>query len=141
MPEPIWNVENTIGANCLWILSALGFLLVLLATLATFAINHFDLFGLRQVFLYFKGKDYTEVKFKTSLFYKFIRHPIMLGFLIAFWATPQMSVGHLIFAIGTTGYIFIGIFFEERDLLNHLGENYRDYRKRTSMIFPFPGKK
>ncbi len=138
MPDPIWSVENTIGTNILWILSALGFLLVLLAT---FAINHFDLFGLRQVYLYFKGKEYTDVEFKTTLLYKLVRHPIMLGFIIAFWATPQMSVGHLIFAIGTTGYIFIGIFLEERDLLNHLGENYRDYRRRTPMILPVPGKK
>jgi len=138
MPEPIWNVENTAGVYFLWILSASGFLLVLLAT---FAINHFDLFGLRQVFIYFKRKEYTDLILKTSLFYKFIRHPIMLGFIIAFWATPQMSVGHLIFAIGTTGYIFIGIFFEERDLLKHLGENYRRYRERTPMILPRPGRK
>ncbi len=138
MPEPVWSVENTAGAWFLWIFSAAGFLLVLLAT---FAINHFDLFGLRQVFIYFKRKEYTDLIFKSSLFYKFIRHPIMLGFIIAFWATPQMSVGHLIFAIGTTGYIFIGIFFEERDLLKHLGEDYRRYRERTPMILPRPGRK
>ncbi len=138
MPDLIWSVENTLVANCLWGFSALGFLLVLLST---FAINHFDLFGLRHVFLHFQKKDYTDVKFTTSLFYKYVRHPLLLGFLIAFWATPQMSVGHLLFAIGTTGYMFMGIFFEERDLLNHLGEDYRQYREQTPMILPIPGKK
>jgi len=99
-------------------------------------INHFDLFGLRQVLLRMRNVDYTPPNFTQRAFYRFVRHPIMLGFVIAFWATPHMSVGHLVFAIATTGYILLGIFLEERDLLRHLGPDYRAYRARVPMLFP-----
>ena len=114
-------------------LFALGWLIVLLST---FEINHFDLFGLRQVYLRMRGLDYTSLPFTQRAFYRFVRHPIMLGFVIAFWATPHMSVGHLVFSIATTGYILIGIFFEERDLVRYHGTEYEAYRARVPMLFP-----
>jgi len=100
---------------------------------STFLINHFDLFGLRQVFLY---KEYTYLGFRTPFVYKFLRHPIMLGFIIAFWATPKMTSGHLFFAIMTTAYILVAIQFEERDLIRSYGDSYRKYRAQVSMLFP-----
>jgi methanethiol S-methyltransferase len=128
----LWNVEGA-GAAVLWALYAAGWVIVLLAT---FMINHFDLFGLRQVWLRAKGAAYTSVEFKTVAFYKFVRHPIMLGFLIAFWATPHMTFGHLLFALATTGYIFIGIFLEERDLAAAHGASFARYRADVPMIVP-----
>jgi protein-S-isoprenylcysteine O-methyltransferase Ste14 len=113
MLDVVWNVENSIGQLILRGLFWIGWLIVLLST---FMINHFDLFGLRQVFLRLRGKEYTGLPFKTSALYKFVRHPIMLGFIIAFWATPAMTVGHLVFAVATTAYILLAIQFEERDL-------------------------
>jgi protein-S-isoprenylcysteine O-methyltransferase Ste14 len=138
MPNPIWNVENPTGQLILQGLFWLGWLTVLLAT---FMINHFDLFGLRQVYLYLVGKTYEPLGFRTPALYKYVRHPIMLGFIIAFWATPKMTVGHLIFAIATTAYMFIGILLEEHDLVGYYGETYQQYRKRVSMIVPIPKKK
>jgi protein-S-isoprenylcysteine O-methyltransferase Ste14 len=108
---------------------------------ATFMINHFDLFGLRQVYLRLKNTPYTPVPFMQVALYRFVRHPIMLGVLLGFWSTPTMSVGHLLFAAASTGYIFIGIFLEERDTRLALGENYEVYRRRTSMIVPLPPRK
>lgn len=113
----------------------------MIALISSFLINHFDLFGLRQVYLYLRGIDYTPVAFRHPAFYKYVRHPLMLGFLIAFWATPRMSVGHLIFSLGMTVYIFIGIALEERDLLKKFGEAYEEYRRQVSMIIPLPRKK
>lgn len=137
MPATIWRVEGA-GAMVLWALFALGWLIVLLAT---FMINHFDLFGLRQVYLRLTGAAYTHVDFKTVGFYRFIRHPIMAGFLIAFWSTPHMSAGHLLFALATTGYIFIGIFLEERDLAAAHGRPFERYKDEVPMIVPVPGRR
>jgi methanethiol S-methyltransferase len=132
IPATVWRVEG-IGAAVLWAVFGLGWLIVLLAT---FMINHFDLFGLRQVYLRLKGSAYTQVDFKTVAFYKFVRHPIMLGFLIAFWASPHMSAGHLLFAAATTAYIFIGIWLEERDLRAAHGAGFERYRSEVPMIVP-----
>lgn len=138
MSGVIWSVENQAGRISLLALFWLGWLVVLLST---FMINHFDLFGLRQVYLRLRSTEYTHVQFKTNALYKFVRHPIMLGFLIAFWATPHMTLGHLLFSFATTGYIFIGIFFEERDLATYHGKDFEQYRKEVPMIIPVPGRK
>ena len=105
---------------------------------ASTLINHFDLFGLRQVFLHFRGQPYTPVEFQMVSLYKWVRHPLLLGFVIAFWATPDMTVGHLLFASVTTAYILMGIQFEERALLQVHGDKYRTYRGSVSMIVPMP---
>ena len=133
----IWSVENEAGRMGLHALFWLGWLIFLLST---FMINHFDLFGLRQVYLRLRDVKYTQVRFKTKALYKFVRHPIMLGFLIAFWATPHMTLGHLVFAIATTLYILIALQFEERDLLKHFGEKYRAYKSQVPMLLPLPRK-
>jgi protein-S-isoprenylcysteine O-methyltransferase Ste14 len=129
----LWQVESGAAKVGLYALFALGWVVVLLAT---FMINHFDLFGLRQVYLRLTGAAYTNVEFKTRAFYKFVRHPIMLGFLIAFWATPNMTLGHLLFSVATTAYIFIGIFLEERDLADAHGASFARYRSEVPMIVP-----
>lgn len=131
----VWSVDGTISSFVLGAISGLGWLIVLLST---FMINHFDLFGLRQVYLEFSNREYSHPPFKVHYFYKFVRHPLMLGFLIAFWFTPHMTVGHLFFSVVTTCYIFIGIFLEERDLTVIIGEPYGEYRQQVSMIFPLP---
>ncbi len=135
---PVWTVTNEIGAQILVGAFWLGWGLVLIST---FLINHFDLFGLQQVYARFRGMEVPPQRFRTPLFYKFVRHPIYFGFLLAFWATPAMTLGHLLFAIATTGYIFIGIFFEERDLVAHFGAQYVSYRARVSMIIPLPPRR
>jgi methanethiol S-methyltransferase len=134
----VWEIANPAGRMAMYALFALGWLVVLLST---FMINHFDLFGLRQVWLRARGADYTEVQFVTRGFYKFVRHPIMLGFLIAFWATPRMTLGHLLFSAVTTAYIFIGIFFEERDLAAAHGRSFEKYRSEVPMILPLGTRK
>lgn len=133
MPETIWSVESTVGAGILWALFGLGWAIVLVST---FLIDHFDLFGLRQVYLYWQGKEYEPIPFQTPGLYQYIRHPLMLGFLIAFWAIPTMTAGHLLFAVATTGYVFVGIYFEERALADRFGEIYEQYRRETPMLIP-----
>jgi protein-S-isoprenylcysteine O-methyltransferase Ste14 len=133
MPAVIWNVTWMPGRAALWILFGLGWATVLLST---FMINHFDLFGLRQVYLAWREKPYSDLEFRTSLLYRVVRHPLMLGFIIAFWATPTMTAGHLLFAAATTAYILIAIQLEERDLIAALGERYRDYRRGVPMLIP-----
>lgn len=137
MTEVVWNVENTAGQYALQGLFFLGWVLVLISTTL---ISHFDLFGLRQVYLNQKGEEYTPPGFKEVFLYKIVRHPIMLGFIIAFWATPRMTYGHLLFAAVTTVYILVAIQLEERNTLEVHGEGYDDYRKRVSMIVPIPKK-
>ena len=135
-PAIVWTVTGP-AAMALTTLSYVGFLVLLTST---FLINHFDLFGLRQVFAYASGREIPPAEFRTPLFYRVVRHPLYLGFIIAFWAAPVMSVGHLFFAAGATAYILIAIQFEEHDLIAHFGDTYRDYKKRVSMIVPWlPG--
>jgi protein-S-isoprenylcysteine O-methyltransferase Ste14 len=137
MPDVVWNVANPIGRAILTGLFWIGWLIVLLST---FLIDHFDLFGLRQVYLYLSAREYTPLQFKTPTLYRCVRHPIYLGFIIAFWATPRMTVGHLVLAIATTAYIFIGIWLEERDMISQFGETYSRYRQRVSLLIPLPPK-
>lgn len=134
LPDVIWSIEAGVWHTILVGLFWLGWGIVLLST---FMINHFDLFGLRQVYLHLKDEEITPIKFKEPGLYKYVRHPLMLGFIIAFWATPHMTLGHLVFAIATTGYIFVGIWFEERDLIRYHGGKYRKYRERVGMLIPF----
>lgn len=138
MPGSIWNVDNRPGRVGLNALFWLGWLIALWST---FMISHFDLFGLRQVYLRLRGVAYTPVRFNGGALYKFVRHPLMLGFLIAFWATPHMTIGHLLFSAVMTAYIFTGIYFEERDLANSHGEAFEQYRKDVPMIIPLSRRK
>jgi protein-S-isoprenylcysteine O-methyltransferase Ste14 len=134
LPSVIWNVENPDVAVTLVTLSFAGWVLVFTST---FMINHFELFGLHQVTDHLAGKETAPPRFKTPLLYKFVRHPIYLGFIIAFWAAPTMTAGHLLFAAVTTLYIFVGIALEENDLVDLFGEEYRQYRQRVSMLIPW----
>ena len=129
----IWSLEDGFVTGFLWAVFALGWVLVLVST---FLINHFDLFGLRQVWLYFRGKPYTHLKFGTPILYKYVRHPLYLGFILALWAAPVMSVSRLVFALGLTLYMLKAIKWEENDLITHFGEKYLNYRKSVPMIFP-----
>jgi methanethiol S-methyltransferase len=138
MPDVVWSVTDPTAAMILQTISWIGWGILLVST---FLINHFELFGLRQVLARLLGRELPAPEFKTPLFYKAVRHPIYLGFLIAFWATPVMTVGHLLFAIATTGYILIGIWLEERDLIALFGDQYRRYREQVSMLIPLPRRK
>ena len=138
MPASIWSVTNAAGVVVLQAIFWIGWAVVLIST---FLINHFELFGLRQVYARLHGQTLPAPVFKTPVFYKKVRHPIYLGFLLAFWATPSMTAAHLLFAIATTGYILIGIYLEERDLIALFGDQYRRYREQVAMLIPFPGRK
>jgi protein-S-isoprenylcysteine O-methyltransferase Ste14 len=129
----VWSVENPVGQVVLWTAFAMGWVTVFVSTCL---INHFDLFGLRQVTLPLLGKPYTPVSFRTPLLYRHVRHPLYLGWLLAFWATPHMTLAHLLFAIATTGYILLAIRFEERDLIAEHGSTYENYRQRVPMLIP-----
>lgn len=133
MTTVIWQVDSAAGQGILWAVFAFGWLIVFLST---FMINHFDLFGLRQIWLHLRDRPYQSIPFQTRALYRFVRHPIMLGFIIAFWATPLMTHGHLLFSVMTTLYIVVGIQFEEHDLKNALGADYEQYKKSVPMLFP-----
>lgn len=135
MPTVVWDVTWSAGRVGLWVLFWLGWATVLAST---FMINHFDLFGLRQVLLAWRGKPYSDIDFRSPLLYRLVRHPIMVGFVVAFWATPTMTAGHLLFAAVTTAYILIALQLEERDLVAALGDQYREYRGRVPMLVPRP---
>jgi protein-S-isoprenylcysteine O-methyltransferase Ste14 len=137
MPAIVWQVADPAAATALMALSFAGWLLVLSST---FLINHFELFGLHQVITNLTGRKVPEQRFRTPLFYKVVRHPLYLGFIVAFWATPVMTVGHLLFAAVTTAYIFVGIFLEERDLVAQFGEQYKRYRAQVGMLIPYRRK-
>jgi protein-S-isoprenylcysteine O-methyltransferase Ste14 len=133
----VWEVESTAGRVLLYGLFAAGWLIVLAAT---FLINHFDLFGLRQVWLYLRGQVYTTLRFRTPGPYRLVRHPLYVGWLLTFWATPTMTATHLLFAVVTTVYILFAIRLEERDLVASFGEAYADYRRRVPMLVPRFGR-
>ena len=135
MPVVVWSAENEIGRALLHGLFALGWALVFYST---FCIDHFDLFGLRQVYLSCLNKPYTHPGFAKPMIYRLVRNPLMLGFIIAFWAAPTMTQGRLIFCALATVYVLVGIRLEERDLSAHLGENYRRYRSQTPTLIPWP---
>ncbi len=134
----VWNVENPNGRVVLQGLFWIGWGVVLMST---YLIDHFGLFGLKQVYRYLKGIPEETLPFKTPALYKTVRHPLYLGFVVAFWSTPHMTLGHLFFAIMTTAYILVAIQFEERDLIRFYGDRYRDYRRRVSMLIPMPPRK
>ncbi len=135
LPTPVWTVENEIAVTILQGLFWFGWLVVLLAT---FVINHFDLFGLRQVWLNLSDRPYRFLPFRVTSMYRVIRHPIMFGFIVAFWAAPTMSQGRLLFAAVTTAYILVAIQFEERDLVHYHGERYVAYKKTVPALVPLP---
>jgi protein-S-isoprenylcysteine O-methyltransferase Ste14 len=138
IPSTVWHVGNPAGR---WLLHAVFWLGWAIVLLSTFLIDHFDLFGLRQVYFLAVGLPYRPLEFKTVGFYRYVRHPVMTGFLIAFWAAPEMSVGHLLFAALTTAYILIALRFEERDLEGYFGEPSRAYRRSVGLLVPLPGLK
>lgn len=135
LPNVVWQVTQPWAVGALWAVFGVGWLIVLVST---FLINHFDLFGLRQVFLYFSGQSYTPEPFRTPWLYRVVRHPIMLGFLIAFWAIPTMTQGHLLFAAVVAAYVLVALKLEEHDLLAHHGETYSAYQRQVRMLLPLP---
>lgn len=131
----VWDVEAPFARLLLYVVCAAGWLTVLVST---FLINHFDLFGLRQTWLYFRSKRYAPIAFRTPGPYRWVRHPLYVGWLLAFWATPTMTAAHLVFALTTTGYILTAIQLEEQDLISAYGDTYRRYRQRVPMLLPWP---
>jgi protein-S-isoprenylcysteine O-methyltransferase Ste14 len=129
----MWEVQQPIARAALWALFAVGWVLVPVVTLL---INHFDLFGSRQVWLHLRGREYESLPFREPLFYRHVRHPLYIGWAIAFWATPTMTAGHLLFAVVLTGYMALAARIEERDLVGHFGHEYEDYRRRVPMFVP-----
>ncbi len=138
MTTAIWDIQQPVVRNILFGLSFLGWAVVFYST---FLIDHFDLFGMRQVLLHLQGKPYTDLKYTERSLYRVVRHPLYLGFITAFWFTPEMTQGHLLFAAVTTAYILVAIQLEERDLMKGLGQDYVDYRKRIPLILPIPKRK
>jgi protein-S-isoprenylcysteine O-methyltransferase Ste14 len=132
----VWDIQNPTAMAIMYGIFGLGWATILYTT---FLINHFDLFGLRQVWLYFRGRPYTDLKFRIPSLYKVVRHPLYIGWLMAIWATPKMSIAHLFFAVCSLAYIMIAIYYEEKDLVNHFGSKYEDYKKAVPMLVP--GKK
>jgi len=135
LPASVWEVTHPIAAGALWAVFGLGWAIVLGAS---FQIGHFDLFGLRQVYLYAKGQPYEPLPFQTPGLYGLVRHPLMVGFVLAFWATPTMTQGHLLFALVTTAYILVAIQLEERDLVAYHGDKYAAYQHQVRMLIPLP---
>ena len=135
MGGTIWYVENTVAQIAIYSVFGLGWVLLLLST---FSINHFDLFGLRQVYLNFINKPYTDVPFREPVLYKMVRHPLYLGFVFGVWATPHMTIAHLVLALGFTVYILVGIHFEEKDLIRVFGDTYRKYKSAVPKLIPLP---
>ena len=133
LPAVLWRIDNPQIALALTGVSLAGWLIVLAST---FLINHFELFGLQQVTVHLVGRTMPEPRFRTPVLYRLVRHPLYLGLVIAFWATPVMTAGHLLFAAVTTAYIFVGILLEERDLTAQFGDEYRRYRQRVAMLIP-----
>ncbi len=133
LPQTIWHIDNGIGANAVWLLFALGWVIVLLST---FLISHFELFGLKQVWMNLRHHPAKGPEFRQPFFYRIVRHPLYVGFFIAFWATPKMSTGHLLLALGMSVYMLIAIRYEERDLVRLFGEKYETYRTKTGMLLP-----
>lgn len=134
LPGVVWDLRGTTAATILMGLFGVGWAVLLISTCL---VNHLELFGLAQVWAYFRGRELPHPAFRTPGLYRVVRHPIYFGFVIGFWSAPVMTTGHLMFAIATTGYILVGIFFEERDLVAAYGQTYRDYRKRVPMLIPF----
>jgi protein-S-isoprenylcysteine O-methyltransferase Ste14 len=137
MTAIVWNVSAPWAQAAVWSMFVLG---IVLLFASTFVINHFDLFGLRQIWLNLTEKPYSYLKFKVTFFYKFVRHPLYVGWFMIFWATPQMTIGHLLLALGMSAYILIAIRYEERDLVKFHGETYREYQRKVPMLIPQPGK-
>lgn len=134
----VWSVDNSTIKTILLVIYLIGWAILFISS---FLINHFDLFGVRQVWLYFNKKPYTHLPFRLPFFYKYMRHPIYFGMLIAFWSASLMRVSHLLFAVLSTGYVLVGIQLEERDLIKTFGEKYKLYKKRAPMLIPFSKKK
>lgn len=138
MPAEIWDIRSQAGRLVVWALFWVGWLTVFSGS---FMISHFDLFGLRQVYAVWQGKPQGDIGFRAPMLYRLVRHPLMLGFIVAFWAAPTMTAGHLLFAVTTTAYILIAVQFEERDLVALLGAQYRNYRQEVPMLLPYPRRR